>query len=183
MDTQAQRVLLDVARQAVAAAATGAEPPRSADAPDLPELGEPRGAFVTLHRPDGELRGCIGTIQAKEPLLDVVVDMARAAAVRDPRFPPVRPEEVDELELEVSVLFPLEPVEGPTEVGIGTHGMVIEGHGRRGLLLPQVASERGWDSETFAVHTCLKAGLPRDAWQDPDVQMYRFRSEVYGEPH
>jgi len=182
MDADIRRALLDVAREAVAAAATGAAPPQpSEEIGGMPELNEPRGAFVTLHGRGGELRGCIGTTQASVPLIEVVVDMARAAALRDPRFPPVRPEEVEDLDLEVSVLFPLEPITSPSEVEIGTHGMVVEGHGRRGLLLPQVAAERDWTPEIFAEHTCLKAGLPAEAWRDPEVRLYRFRSEVFGE--
>lgn len=182
MDAQVRRILLDAAREAVCAAAQGAAPPRPVELLDAaPELGQPRGAFVTLHGREGELRGCIGTTQASEPLLDVVLEMARAAALRDPRFPPVRPEELDGLDLEVSVLFPLEPIEDPRDVEIGVHGMVVEGRGRRGLLLPQVASERGWDPVTFAAHTCLKAGLPGEAWRAEDVRLYRFRSEVFGE--
>lgn len=181
MESQARQTLLDVARHAVVSAATGAAPPSADASADLPELNEPRGAFVTLHGPGGALRGCIGTTEAKRPLFAVVQDMARAAALRDPRFPPVRPEEVDGLELEVSVLYPLERIQGLDEVEVGTHGLVVEGLGRRGLLLPQVAAERGWTPEVFVEHTCLKAGLPQDAWREEEVQLYRFRSEVFGE--
>lgn len=182
MDSAAQRILLEVAREAVVVASGGvAEGPSGARRAASDELRQPRGAFVTLHDRGGALRGCIGTTLAKEPLVEVVAEMARAAALQDPRFPPVRPEEVADLGLEVSVLYPLEPISDLSEVVIGTHGLVAEGRGRRGLLLPQVASERGWDVLTFVRNTCLKAGLPQDAWRQDDVALFRFRSEVFSE--
>ena len=180
MDTQAKRILLDLARQAVAATARGTRlpvvPPELAR---VPELGAPRGAFVTLRSADGALRGCIGTTLATRPLAEVVVEMAEAAASRDPRFSAVDPEELAALHLEISVLHPLEPVSSLGDVQVGTHGLVAEGFGRRGLLLPQVASERDWDVETFARQTCVKAGLPPDAYRDEGVALFRFRSEVF----
>lgn len=180
MDTQVKRILLDLAKEAVVAAARGARPPAVPEAlAKLPELAAPRGAFVTLRTAQGDLRGCIGTTSATRPLADVVVEMGAAAASRDPRFPPVTAEELGDLGLEVSVLFPLEPVEALDQVEIGVHGLVAEGFGRRGLLLPQVASERGWDVETFARQTCVKAGLPPTAYRDQGVRLFKFRSEVF----
>jgi AmmeMemoRadiSam system protein A len=107
--------------------------------------------------------------------------MARAAALRDPRFPPVMPEEVPELEIEISVLGLPEPVAHLEEVQIGRHGLLIEGRGRRGLLLPQVASERDWLASTFAEQTCSKAGLEMNAYLDEDVDLYKFEAEVFNE--
>jgi len=182
MDAQAQQILLDVARAAINSATQGG-PGQSASVKDQPppELQQARGAFVTLHDQGGELRGCMGTTQPRDPLIQVVAKMAAAAALQDPRFPPVRPEEVETLGLEVSVLSPPEPLDDLKSVKIGTHGLVAEGRGRRGLLLPQVASERDWDVQTFVSHTCLKAGLPQNAWQDEDVDLFCFRSEVFSE--
>jgi AmmeMemoRadiSam system protein A len=182
METEAKRVLLELAREAVVATARGAPRPAVPEPVGrLPELAAPRGAFVTLRGAQGDLRGCIGTTAATRPLGEVVVEMAEAAASRDPRFPPVDPAELPGLHMEVSVLYPLEPVSALDEVQIGAHGLVAEGFGRRGLLLPQVASERGWDVETFARQTCVKAGLPPTAYRDTGVRLYRFRAEVFEE--
>ncbi len=149
---------------------------------ELPEgrnLREPRGAFVTLLK-DGNLRGCIGTFQTDKPLYEVVQEMALSAALNDPRFPPLSPEELPYIEIEISVLSPL--VEGsPEEVQVGKHGVYIVKGPYRGVLLPQVAVEHGWDRETFLDHTCLKAGLPPRCWQDPETKIYLFTAEVFSE--
>jgi AmmeMemoRadiSam system protein A len=113
------------------------------------------------------------------PLGAAVVQMAAAAATRDPRFGPVQPEEVDELSVELSVLSPFEPVAGIGEVETGRHGLMIRGRGRSGLLLPQVATQLGWDAGEFLAATCRKAGLPDQAWADPDVTVERFEAEVF----
>ena len=155
-------------------------------APKLPPaegaLGEPRGAFVTLHgRRDGELRGCIGMMQAERPLVETVARMAVAAATQDGRFPPVTAGELPGLRIEISALGPLRPIR-PDEVEVGRHGLLIGLGGRRGVLLPQVPVEQGWDRETFLAHTCWKAGLPEDAWQRADVELLGFTADVFGEP-
>ena len=129
----------------------------------------------------GELRGCIGYIEGIKPLWEAVRDMARAAALEDPRFPPVRPEEVPELEIEISVLTPLWRVKDIKDIVIGRDGLIIRKGWRQGLLLPQVATEYGWDVKTFLEHTCLKAGLPRDAWKDPEAEIWAFSAEVFSE--
>jgi uncharacterized protein (TIGR00296 family) len=105
---------------------------------------------------------------------------AVAAGTTDPRFPPITPQELDELDIEISLLGPLEPVAGPQDIQIGRHGLVVEQGWQRGLLLPQVATEWQWDAETFLAHTCHKAGLPRDAWKH-GAQVFRFEAEVFGE--
>ncbi|QJA05411.1 AmmeMemoRadiSam system protein A [Thermosulfurimonas marina] len=147
--------------------------------PPFERLHEPRGAFVTLKR-HGHLRGCIGTFEAASPLYRVVEEMALAAAFNDPRFSPLSPEELDEVEIEISVLSPLRPGR-PEEVEVGRHGVYLIRGAFRGVLLPQVAVEYGWDRETFLDHVCLKAGLPPRCWQDPRTEIYLFTAEVFEE--
>ena len=121
-------------------------------------------AFVTLTR-RGQLRGCIGYVEARKPLAEAVAHCAVSAATADPRFPPVSPDELAELTIEISVLSPLRLIDQPSQIQVGEHGLFISQGGRRGLLLPQVATEFGWNRETFLRQTCLKAGLPGDAWR------------------
>lgn len=143
-----------------------------------PHLAQMRGVFTTLHR-FGKLRGCIGFVIAKTPLYEAVIDTAAAAAFEDPRFDPVQPHEVDELQVEISVLSPMTPI-SPGSVEVGKHGLMISQHGRRGLLLPQVPLEWRWDRETFLSETCRKAGLPPDAWRH-GATVEAFTAEVFGE--
>lgn len=143
-------------------------------------LKEPKGVFVTLHH-HGALRGCIGTIEPSKPLYQAVSHMAYAAAFKDPRFPPLTQKEFPFITLEISVLSPLIPVSSLEEIEVGRDGLVVVKFPYKGLLLPQVATEQGWDRETFLSHTCLKAGLPPRAYKDEDCQIYRFRAEVWGE--
>jgi AmmeMemoRadiSam system protein A len=153
-------------------------------APLLPEAGplsEPRGAFVTLRR-GGELRGCIGTFTPSGPLCRVVAEMAVAAATQDPRFPAVEAAELDDLDVHVSVLSPLRPMKDPSEIAIGRDGILVRRGWHRGTLLPVVAVEAGWDARTFLARTCLKAGLPPDAWEAPDAQVELFSAEELGGP-
>jgi AmmeMemoRadiSam system protein A len=134
-----------------------------AEVPDSDSLNAPGAAFVTLtHR--GSLRGCIGYTEAVAPLYRTVQECAVAAATEDPRFPPVTLFEIQEIVFSISVLAPSRPIR-PEEVRVGTHGLVVTHEGRRGLLLPQVAVEHGWDAETFLSQACIKAGLPPDAWR------------------
>ena len=177
MLTDAQKeALVDLARRAVVATVTRSAPP-SFPVP-VPEAS---GVFVTIkHR--GELRGCLGTLQCDRGLAGEVVRCAADAATEDPRFPPVSADELPELAVEVSVLGPLEPIDprAPGAIVIGRHGLVAERGVRRGLLLPQVATEWGWTVEQFLRQTCLKAGLEPDAWQR-DARMSRFEAEVIGD--
>ncbi len=147
--------------------------------PESPALLTPAGAFVTLHK-EGQLRGCIGCFQAEKPLYQVVSEMALSAAFNDPRFPPLAAEELPEVEIEISVLSPLRPGT-PEEVEVGRHGVYLVKGPFRGVLLPQVATEQGWDRETFLDHVCLKAGLSPRCWQDPGVELYLFTAEVFSE--
>ncbi len=148
--------------------------------PPSAHLAEPRGAFTTLHVGE-KLRGCIGYVSPTDSLYKIVADTARAAAFDDPRFEPVTLSEVPHLKLEISVLSSLQPIR-PEEVVVGRHGLVVMQGNRRGLLLPQVALEWDWDRETFLSQTCLKAGLPADAWQH-GAELQGFTAEVFAEAH
>lgn len=148
--------------------------------PVPPSLLTPSGAFVTL-RCDGELRGCIGYIEAQKPLVETVEEAAMRAALDDYRFFPVTMEEVPRLEIEISVLSPLKCVDSVEEIVVGTHGLIVESKNRRGLLLPQVPVEQGWDREVFLSQTCRKAGLPPTAWSEPGVKLYSFTAEIFGD--
>jgi uncharacterized protein len=186
LDRDLQRALLRLARLAVEEAARSTPPhflgaKRAAGLPDHPEVDLPRAAFVTLHSADGAVRGCVGTTTAQKSLAEIVYDMARAAALRDPRFSPVSPEEVASLVLEISVLEAPTKVASVSEVEIGRHGLLVVGRGSRGVLLPQVAEERDWDAATFAEHTCRKAGLDPNAYEGSDVELFKFAAEVFNE--
>ena len=136
------------------------------------------GAFVTLKK-EGRLRGCIGHIVGDKPLAETLVKMARAAAMEDPRFPPLARVELDQIEVEISILSPLEKVTDPTLIEPGRHGLLVRRHWSSGLLLPQVAVEWKWDRETFLSQTCRKAGLPGDCWKDPETELFWFEAEVF----
>jgi uncharacterized protein len=171
-----RRRLLEVARLAIEAHTTK----RPIPVPDMAGVLATRGgAFVTLHA-GSELRGCIGHVEADQPLGEVIPRCAIAAASEDPRFPPVTANELRMLVIELSLLGILEPLAGPCDVEIGRHGLVVSQGWRRGLLLPQVAVEWDWDAEAFLAHTCHKAGLPRDAWKR-GATLSRFEAEVFAE--
>ncbi|MCP4107887.1 MAG: AmmeMemoRadiSam system protein B [Desulfobacteraceae bacterium] len=144
----------------------------------FPKLKEPRGAFVTLKK-HGKLRGCIGHIIARYPLINTISKMAVSAAFEDPRFPPVRQEEFKDIDIEISVLTPLRKIKDVNEIQVGTHGIYIKKGYFSGLLLPQVATEYGWNRDTFLEHTCLKAGLPRDTWKEQGVEIYIFSADIF----
>jgi AmmeMemoRadiSam system protein A len=140
-------------------------------------------SFVTWKR-GGQLRGCIGSVEPVRPLWADVEANAVLALIRDPRFPPAAPPEFPHLRADISVLSPFELVSNPlSEVEIGVHGLLVERGHRRGLLLPQVAVEWGWDAETFLGHACLKAGLAEDAWREgrAPATVFTFAAEVFGE--
>jgi AmmeMemoRadiSam system protein A len=180
-----RRVLLGIARAAVASGLTGeplpdSPPPSPSSSPssDWPALTEPRGVFTTLSLA-GQLRGCVGYALPIRPLYRAIAETARAAAFQDSRFWPITPEEARELQFSLSVLSPLFPI-AASEVEIGRHGLLISDGKRRGLLLPQVAVEHEWDRETFLAQTCHKAGLPLDAWQN-SATIEAFTAEVFGD--
>jgi len=170
--------LLDIVKKTIAAKVNNADLKNIAA--DSPTLKEKRGAFVTLKK-RGNLRGCIGCINAVKPLWETVQEMALAAAFNDPRFPSLKPEELKELTFEISVLSPLQRVQDIREIQVGKHGLyIVYGH-NSGLLLPQVASEYGWDRETFLKETCRKAGLQTHAWQDKETEIYIFSADYFGD--
>jgi AmmeMemoRadiSam system protein A len=172
-----REALLHLARQAIGEHLGSGR--RRSGVPLEPALLAPAGAFVTVEV-RGALRGCMGRIEPDGPLYQVVSELATAASSRDPRFPPILPEELADTRITISVLSPLEPATAETIV-IGRDGLVITRDGQRGLLLPQVASEHGFGSERFLEETCHKAGLPRDAWRDPHTKVERFSAEVFSD--
>ena len=174
-----RRALLDLARHAVVEAVCHGRvlefpPPSGA-------LAAPGRAFVTLHR-SGRLCGCIGQIVTTESLAETVARCAVMAATRDPRFHPVHPEDLGELEIEISVLSPLEPIE-PEAIEVGRHGLMVAREQQRGVLLPQVAIEHRWTRERFLEETCAKAGLEPHAWKDASTKVLAFTAEVFSEAH
>jgi len=148
-----------------------------------PQSGQRQGVFVTLHS-SGRLRGCIGRPESSDSLDSLVELCAVLAASRDPRFPPVQAHEVDALDIELSILSPPEPWPAPDVLARfepGVHGVAISCAAFRGLLLPQVALQYGWSAQRFLEETCRKAGLPAQAWRDPDVRIEIFTAEVFSE--
>jgi AmmeMemoRadiSam system protein A len=171
--------LLAGAREALAAHFAGRAPVLP---PASGALAVRCGAFVTLRRAaDGELRGCIGQMDGDGPLVETVAEMAVAAATRDARFSRISADELGSLRIEISVLSPLAPI-AAADVEVGRHGLLVACGGRRGVLLPQVPGEYGWDRETFLRHTCEKAGLPPDSWKRADAELLGFTAVVFSEP-
>jgi AmmeMemoRadiSam system protein A len=152
----------------------------SADEPGSPALAAPGAAFVTLHVA-GQLRGCIGTVERRRPLWQVVSEMAAAAATRDPRFPPLDAADLGALTVEISVLTPDVVIGGPEDIEIGRHGLDVRRGGVRGLLLPQVAVEHQLNGERFLAETCRKAGLAGDAWREAGTEIRAFEADVFGD--
>ncbi len=173
-----------LARSAVRSEVTGSE---VMTVPSDPRFAEPSGAFVTLNTyPSGDLRGCIGYPLPSMPLGETIVESARAAC-HDPRFPPLSVPEIDAVTVEVTVLTVPEEIvfSDPSEllgkVVVGRDGLIIEYRGCRGLLLPQVPTEYGWDAMTYLEHLSMKAGMPPDAWTCPGVRVWAFKGEVWTE--
>jgi AmmeMemoRadiSam system protein A len=171
-------ILLEVARGAIAATLNNTKAKEHAELTQ--RLRSPSGAFVTLHL-DGELRGCIGYIESRAPLVEVVAEVAVKAAFEDPRFDPLTTKEFKKVGIEVSVLSPLLQMESVDESVIGVHGLLIELKGRRGLLLPQVATEHHLGRTEFLEATARKAGLPASAWRDEGTSIHLFTAEVMNE--
>lgn len=170
-------LLLQTAREAIAARLENRRP-------ELPEptgpLKAPCGAFVTLHK-GGRLRGCIGFVAAAKPLVETIREAAEASALQDPRFEPLRRGELDAVEIEISVLSPLRPIGSVDEIEVGRHGILLHRGFRSGLLLPQVATEYGWDRDTFLTHTCYKAGLEGGCWREAGTRIEIFSAVVFSE--
>jgi AmmeMemoRadiSam system protein A len=178
LNSQEKRTLLKLARDTIAQhLGDGGRPP-------LPEatgaLASSCGAFVTLHR-HGRLRGCIGNMIGRGPLVELVQEMAIAAATQDPRFHRMTKDELGEIDIEISVLSPMRRITDVDEIEVGTHGILMTRGMFSGVLLPQVPEQFGWDRKAFLQHTCLKAGLPEEAWKDPETKIEIFSAQVFGE--
>ena len=179
LSPEARADLLALARGTLEAHLRGSPPPRLAS--DRAEtFGEPRGLFVSLHK-GGELRGCIGTLAPTGDVTRVVSEFALRAAFEDPRFAPLAAEELSDCRVEISVLTAPDPVASPDQIEIGRHGLILELGPRRGLLLPQVATEWGFDAERFLDEVSRKAGLPPGAWRRPEAKLWTFQAEVFSE--
>lgn len=177
LSREEERTLLDLARCAVAARLESRPPPRLPDPP--PRLLLPQGAFVSLHL-GRKLRGCVGMVEAERPLAETIVACAAASATEDPRFNALALSELEAMTIEISALDPPFHVTDPTLIQIGVHGLLVTQGRRRGLLLPQVAIDQGWDVRTFLEETCLKAGLPSDAWSK-GARVEAFSAQVFAE--
>ncbi|MGH9738027.1 MAG: AmmeMemoRadiSam system protein A [Candidatus Acidiferrales bacterium] len=177
LPSREKQLLLEVARRSLI---QGVRRRTSADifSPITKSLLSP-GAFATLHR-RGLLRGCIGQIGAPQPIVPLVAYCARAAALEDPRFRPVEPHEIPEIKIELSILSELEVI-AHEHIEIGKHGLMVTSRSKRGVLLPQVASQYGWDATRFLEETCLKAGLDRAAWRAEGARIEAFTAEVFSE--
>ena len=172
-----KQILLRTARRSIENKLKGENEPLPA-ATEI--MHEKCGAFVTL-RKQGQLRGCIGHMTGVKPLQSAVEELAQSSAFHDPRFPAVSAGEIHEIDIEITVLTPLEEIEDTSRIEIGRHGIFMQNGGRSGVLLPQVATEQGWDRETFLDHTCRKAGLPGDCWRDPETTISIFEGIIFGE--
>ena len=177
LNKKEQRELLKIARNAVVAGVNSAKTPSVETASQA--LNGSNGCFVTIKQ-QGHLRGCIGNFISDQPLYRLVQEMALAAATRDPRFYPMKPHDLEDFQLEISVLSPLQKISVIEEIHVGKHGIYIVKGSYRGVLLPQVATEYGWDRDAFLRHTCLKAGLPENAWQK-ECDIFIFSAQVFGE--
>lgn len=175
---QESTILLEIAREAITCRARGEN--YRPDPREEKALNRRSGCFVTIKH-QGRLRGCIGNFQSRQPLYREVAEMATASASQDPRFAPLQETELADVSLEITVLSPLEKVDTVERIDIGTHGVYIEKGFHRGVLLPQVAVEHGWDRTTFLEQTCIKAGLSADAWQLPDAEIYIFSGLIISE--
>lgn len=173
---EGKKTLIDIAKTTIESGVTGKNVPEFRV--DLEVLKEKRGAFVTI-RKHGHLRGCIGYIEARKPLYKAVQEMAIAAAFNDPRFPPLKRDELKYITIEISVLSPLKEIKDINEIEVGIHGIYIVKGFNSGLLLPQVATEYKWDRITFLEETCYKAGLHPGAWRDKDTKIYIFSADVF----
>jgi AmmeMemoRadiSam system protein A len=180
-----RKLLLTEARESIASELEGRKPNYNEVPPaEDSALEKPCGAFVTLHAVkagERSLRGCIGRMTANLSLRETVRLMAREAAFGDPRFPPLRSEELPNCRIEISALSPMIPCPDPRQVKVGVHGLFIRRGGRQGVLLPQVPVEQGWDLDQYLEYICIKAGLPPGSWEAPDAQLLTFTAVVFGE--
>lgn len=175
-----QKRLLDLSRQTLESFVLGTGPLPDAATEDSHLLTTRYGAFVSLHK-GSELRGCIGTCFPTRPLYRIVMEMTEAAASQDHRVAPVSADELSAIDIEISVLSPLQLIEDPLSLEVGKHGLHVSNGEKRGVLLPQVATDYGWDMETFLAQTCLKAGLPKQAWRWAETKTMGFTALIIEE--
>ena len=173
-----QKILLKLARESLEASVKREKMLELQIEDDI--LMEKRGAFVTLTK-NGKLRGCIGMILSEEPLAITIVEMAKSAALDDPRFPDVSVDELKDIKIEISALTPMQQIKDVNEIVVGKHGIYIKQGWHSGLLLPQVATDWGWNRTEFLAHTCNKAGLPAEAWEDSETEIYIFSAQIFSE--
>ncbi len=178
LSEEEKKILLQIARKSIEEE-FGGEPVNLNQ--DFPEsLNQKCGVFVTLTI-DDELRGCIGYIIGDKPLFELVYEVAKKSAFEDPRFYPLTEEELDAIEIEISVLSPPKRIHSTDEIKVGEHGLIIQKGPFHGLLLPQVATRYNWTTKEFLEHTCLKAGLSKNEWKDPQTKIEIFTAEVFSE--
>jgi len=185
INSDEQKIMLSDARESIASRLEGRKPRYHSDSETskYAVLQKPCGAFVTLHKHDSDgerLRGCIGRMTANLPLLETVRIMANEAAFGDPRFPPLRPDEIDQCRIEISALSPMSVCPDPRQVKVGVHGLYLTRGGRSGVLLPQVPVEQGWNLDEYLDYICVKAGLPPNSYDAPDATLYTFTAVVFG---
>ncbi len=178
LNKEEKRKLMEIAKASIVESVTGKKGSYSEVTEE--RLKENCGAFVTIKK-HGQLRGCIGYIIAVKPLHETVKDVARSAAINDPRFRPMTEEELKDMEIEISALTPLKRIDDVSEIEVGKHGLYMKRGFYSGILLPQVATEYGWDRDTFLQHTCQKAGLPVTAWKDSSTEIYIYSADVFSE--
>jgi len=178
-----QKILLSQARESITSQLEDRKP-SWIKIDDSANLYTPCGAFVTLHKTEGKsrnLRGCIGRMTANLPLIETVRVMAKEAAFGDPRFPPLKQNELPFIDIEISALSPMSPCTDPRQVKVGVHGLLLSAHGRSGVLLPQVPVEQGWNLDEYLDYICVKAGLPSGSYEAPGSQLYTFTAIVFAE--
>jgi len=183
IDKNEQNILLSQARETITAELESRKPVYSKTETDEDSsLYKPCGAFVSLHTGvERSLRGCIGRMTANLPLVETVRLMAREAAFGDPRFPPLKKEELSRTHIEISALSPMTPCSDPQKVKVGVHGLYLRRGGRSGVLLPQVPVEQGWNLDQYLDYICIKAGLPPGSYEAPDAELLTFTAIVFGE--
>jgi AmmeMemoRadiSam system protein A len=178
LNTEQKKTLIDIAKKTITSAVN------KKNIPDFiisdPALSIKCGAFVTIHK-NGNLRGCIGNIVGTVALYKTVIKMAVEASLHDPRFGPVMPGELGDIDIEISVLSPFEKISDINVIEVGVHGLFIKNGYYQGLLLPQVATEYNWDRKEFLEHTCQKAGLPGDCYKGKSCEIFIFSATVFGE--
>jgi len=176
-----KKILLSQARETISAELERRKPVYSNSIPDGSSLNEPCGAFVSLHTENHSLRGCIGRMSANLPLIETVRTMAKEAAFGDPRFPPLKKEELPHCHIEISALSPMTVCKDPQQVKVGVHGLYLRRGYRSGVLLPQVPVEQGWNLNQYLDYICVKAGLPPLSYEAPDADLFTFTAVVFGE--